>query len=122
MPAFIIGTIRVTDAEAWQDYVQRVGATFERHGGRVLLRGAITRELAGQPHGDRVVVAEFADLDALMRWHESPEYQSLIALRDAGAEVVLTAYQTSAIAADMRSADVRRARRKVALHPPPTQG
>jgi uncharacterized protein (DUF1330 family) len=50
--------------------------------------------LAGQPHGDRVVVAEFADLDALMRWHESPEYQSLIALREAGAEVVLTAYQT----------------------------
>ena len=94
MPAFIVGTIRVTDAEAWQGYVQRVGATFAPHGGRVLLRGAVARELAGQPHGDRVVVAEFADLDALMRWHESPEYQSLIALRDAGAEVVLTAYQT----------------------------
>lgn len=94
MPAFIVGTIRVTDAEAWQGYVQRVGATFAPHGGRVLLRGVLARELSGQPHGDRVVIAEFADLDALMRWHESPEYQSLIALRDAGAEVVLTAYQT----------------------------
>jgi uncharacterized protein (DUF1330 family) len=94
MSAFIVGTIRVTDAEAWQGYVQRVGATFEQHGGRVLLRGALARELSGQPHGERVVVAEFADLDALMRWHESPEYQSLIAMRDAGAEVVLTAYQT----------------------------
>lgn len=94
MPAFIVGTIRVTDAEAWQGYVQRVGATFAQYGGRVLLRGGIARELAGRPHGDRVVVAEFADLDELLRWHESPEYQSLIALRDAGAEVVLTAYQT----------------------------
>lgn len=94
MPAFIVGTIRVTDPAAWQRYVERVGATFGPHDGRVLLRGALSRALAGQPHGDRVVVAEFPDLDALMRWHESPEYQSLVALRDAGAEVVLTAYQT----------------------------
>ena len=94
MPAFIVGTIRVTDPATWQRYVEGVGATFGPYGGRVLLRGALAHALAGQPHGDRVVVAEFPDLDALMRWHESPEYQSLIALRDAGAEVVLAAYQT----------------------------
>ncbi len=94
MPAFIVGTIRVADAGSWQGYVERVGATFARHGGRVLLRGEIARKLAGDPHGDRVVVAEFADLDALLRWHDSPDYQALLALRDAGAEVVLTAYQT----------------------------
>jgi uncharacterized protein (DUF1330 family) len=39
------------------------------------------------------VVAEFADMTALRAWHDSPEYQALIALRDAGAEVVLTAYE-----------------------------
>ena len=94
MPAFIVGTIRVTDPAAWQRYVERVGATFEPHGGRVLLRGSKARELAGTAHGERVVVAEFADLDDLQRWHASPEYQALVALRDAGAEVVLTAYQT----------------------------
>ncbi|MGE5714094.1 MAG: DUF1330 domain-containing protein [Betaproteobacteria bacterium] len=94
MPAFIVGTIRVTEPAAWQRYVERVGATFSPYGGRVLLRGGKVRELAGASHGERVVVAEFPDLDALMRWHESPEYQSLIALREAGAEVVLTAYQT----------------------------
>ncbi len=44
--------------------------------------------------GERVVVAEFSDLDALLRWHDSAEYQALIALREAGAEVVLTAYRT----------------------------
>ncbi len=94
MRAFIVGTIRVTDPAAWQKYVERVGATFAPHGGHVLLRGAKVRGLAGESHGERVVVAEFADLDALQRWHDSPDYQSLIALRDAGAEVVLTAYQT----------------------------
>jgi uncharacterized protein (DUF1330 family) len=94
MPAFIVGTIRVTDPAAWQRYVERVGATFAPHGGRVLLRGGKAQQLAGVAHGERVVVAEFPDLEALQRWHESPEYQALIATRDAGAEVVLTAYQT----------------------------
>jgi len=94
MRAFIVGTVRVTDPAAWQRYVERVGATFGPHDGRVLLRGSKARELAGSAHGERVVVAEFPDLEALQRWHGSPEYQALIALREAGAEVVLTAYQT----------------------------
>jgi len=94
MPAFIVGTIKLTDTAAWQRYVDQVGATFGPHGGHVLLRGAKVRDLARQAHGERVVVAEFADVEALLRWHDSAEYQSLVALREAGAEVVLTAYQT----------------------------
>lgn len=94
MPAAIVGTIRVTEPEAWQRYVERVGATFAPYGGRVLLRGVKAQEFAGSAHGERVVVAEFPDLEALLRWHASPEYQSLIRLRDSGAEVVLTAYET----------------------------
>jgi uncharacterized protein (DUF1330 family) len=94
MRAFIVGTIRVTDPGAWQCYVERVGATFAPHSGSVLLRGSKARELAGSAHGERVVVAEFADIESLMRWHDSAEYQALVALREAGADVVLTAYQT----------------------------
>jgi len=93
MRAFIVGTIRVTDTDAWQRYVDRVGATFGPHGGRVLMRGVKAADLAGEGHGERVVIAEFPDLASLQRWHASPEYQALVALRNAGAEVVLTAYQ-----------------------------
>jgi uncharacterized protein (DUF1330 family) len=93
MPAFIVGTIRVHDPDQWQRYVERVGGTFGPHGGRVLLRGAKAAELAGTAHGERVVVVEFPDMASLQRWHNSPEYQALVALRSAGAEVVLTAYQ-----------------------------
>jgi uncharacterized protein (DUF1330 family) len=92
MPAYIIGTITVRDPEAWQAYVARVGATFGPFDGRVLFRGKKEAALSGTTHGDRVVVAEFPDLDSLRRWHESPQYQALIALRNQGAEVVLTAY------------------------------
>jgi uncharacterized protein (DUF1330 family) len=92
MPAYIIGTIRIRDREAWQAYVARVGATFIPFNGRVILRGEKTIQLSGAAHGERVVVAEFPDLESLTRWHASAQYQELIPLRDRGAEVVLTAY------------------------------
>ena len=41
----------------------------------------------------RQYVARFADLAALRRWHDSPEYQALVPLRMAAADVVLTAYE-----------------------------
>jgi len=94
MPAYLVGTIRITDDSRWQQYVKRVGATFTAQGGKVLFRAVSAAQLNGQAHGDRIVVAEFADLQALKRWHDSAEYQDLIALREAGADVVLTAYET----------------------------
>ncbi len=93
MPAYLIGTIRINDAARWQQYVDRVGATFAAHGGCVLLRAHKAVALNGQAHGEQVVVAEFESMDSLMQWHGSSEYQQLIALRDGGADVVLTAYQ-----------------------------
>lgn len=93
MAAYLIGTIRVTDPITWQRYVERVGATFPPHGGRVMFRGAKAGQLNLSAHGERVVVAEFPDMAALRAWHDSPEYQALVALREAGAQVVLTAYE-----------------------------
>lgn len=94
MPAYLIGTIRVVDPQRWQEYVDCVGATFSQHGGRVMFRGVKDVQLSGAAHGESVVVAEFADAAALKRWHDSADYQQLIAVRDAAAEVVLTAYRS----------------------------
>ena len=93
MAAYLVGQIRVTDPAAWQRYVERVGATFPPHGGEVLFRGMKAVELARSAHGERIVVARFATMAALRAWHDSAEYQALVALREAGAEVVLTAYE-----------------------------
>jgi len=94
MPAYLVGTIRVTDADAWGRYVAQVAATFAPFNGRMLFRGgAPPIALAGAVHGDRIVVVEFPDMYSLRRWHDSPEYQALVPLREAGAEVVLTGYQ-----------------------------
>ncbi len=93
MSAWIVGTIHVRDEALWTRYVAGVGETFRQYGGEVLMRAARAVPLAGQPHGQRVVVVRFADMAALRRWHDSTEYQALVPVRDAAADVVLTAYQ-----------------------------
>lgn len=93
MAAYIVGTIAVRDEALWARYLAGVAETFGRYGGVVLFRGVAPRPLAGRAHGERVVAARFDDMAALRRWFDSPEYQALIPLRDAAADVVLTAYQ-----------------------------
>lgn len=92
MAAYLVGTIRIKDAARWQQYVDRVGVTFAPHGGRVLFRAGAAAALNGIAHGERIVAVHFPDLAALMAWHDSPAYQSLVALRDAAADVILAAY------------------------------
>ena len=93
MAALLVGTIRVNHPALWRQYVERVGATIAQYDGVALGRGVKALELAGHAHGERMVVARFTDLAALRRWHDSPEYQALVPLRMAAADVVLTAYE-----------------------------
>ena len=94
MPGYVVGTIRVTDPGHWQSYVERVGSTFGAHGGKVVFRGRKGAALSGDAHGETIVIVEFPDAHAARRWHDSPEYQLLVARRDSGADVVLTIYET----------------------------
>jgi uncharacterized protein (DUF1330 family) len=64
MPAYVVGTIRVVDPARWQQYLERVGATFGPHGGTVLFRGQHAEDFNGESHGERIVAIEFPDLDA----------------------------------------------------------
>jgi uncharacterized protein (DUF1330 family) len=93
MPAYIVGTITIRDEALWARYVAGVAETFGRYDGELIFRAAAALPLSGRAHGERVVVARFASLAALRRWFDSPEYQALIPLRDAAADVVLTAYE-----------------------------
>ncbi|MFO0115520.1 MAG: DUF1330 domain-containing protein [Betaproteobacteria bacterium] len=94
MPAYYVGTIQVTNVEIWQQYVSQVGATIEAYGGEVMFRG--TRDSGPLPavrSGSRlIVVLRFVDEAAASRWHESADYQRLVPVRDAGAEVSLMLY------------------------------
>ena len=93
MAAYLVGHITVRDPGKWQEYLGRVGATISAGGGEVLFRGEMKQELSRSAPGRLIVAVRFPDLDALRRWHASLAYQSLIPIRDAAADVVLSAYE-----------------------------
>jgi uncharacterized protein (DUF1330 family) len=93
MPAYVIGQIHVRDAARWQEYVSQVGGTIAQYGGEVQFRAQRATVFSGEYPFERAVVIKFVDLAAAERWHESPEYQRLVPIRDAAADVTLVSYQ-----------------------------
>ena len=95
--AYFIGLIRVKDMVAWREYVGQVAATIHLYGGEVMFRGANGQMMAGHQFAaaiplEQVVTLQFSNEADAMRWHDSPEYQRLIPIRDRGANVVLSLF------------------------------
>ena len=93
MAAYLIADVDVHDPAQYDEYRKQVRATIEQYGGAVLFRGALDGVFSGRADHDQIVALQFADLAAAKRWHDSPAYQSLVAIRDLGAEVSLILYQ-----------------------------
>jgi uncharacterized protein (DUF1330 family) len=88
MAAYIIAEHQITDPAKFEEYRTKVGPMIAKHGGRYLTKAGshviLEKEKAvWQP--ERVVIIEFPDMAALNAWYQSPEYQPLIALRQAAA-------------------------------------
>jgi uncharacterized protein (DUF1330 family) len=84
MAAYWIGEHKITDLAKFEDYIEKVMPLIERFGGRYLTKPGSHRILEnGYWEPDRVVIVEFPNMAALEAWYASPEYQPLIALRQA---------------------------------------
>jgi uncharacterized protein (DUF1330 family) len=97
MPAYLVGHISVKNDDLWQKYVKGVGESLSPFESRIVFRGKLVSILAGKHEYDTVVVIEFSDHTALNDWFRSETYQSLIPIRDAAADVVITTYETPSI-------------------------
>jgi len=93
MSAYIIGHITIKDDAKWAEYRDKVGATIAAWSGELVFRGKKLQVLNGNHPATDTVVARFPDKEALLGWHDSPEYQALIPIRDAGADVTLISYE-----------------------------
>ena len=93
MSAYLVGHISVKNNELWQQYVTGVQESLSSFESKILFRGQLVSVLAGEHEHDLVVVIEFPDLPTLNDWYYSAKYQSLIALRDKAADVVITTYE-----------------------------
>jgi uncharacterized protein (DUF1330 family) len=84
--AYVIGEVEVTDASAYEPYKPLAAASIAAHGGTYLVRGGTTESLEGQPATGRVVVLEFADLEAARAWYRSAQYQEALPIRQAASK------------------------------------
>ena len=92
MPAYVIANIDVPDPEGSEGSKALSTESASRYGGRFVARGGATVVLEGDWAPKRLVVLEFADLDAVRRWYDSPEYREARAIRErtASTQMVVT--------------------------------
>jgi uncharacterized protein (DUF1330 family) len=92
MPAYVIAEIDVHDPEQYGAYTAAVPATLAAHGGRLVARSEAPTTLEGDWEPERLVLLEFADVDAAKRWYASSEYTQARGLREGAATLRLVAF------------------------------
>ena len=86
MAAYIIANVDVKDPDAYQNYTAQTPGLVEKFGGKFIVRGGDFEMLEGQLPLTRVVVIEFADVDAARKFYHSPEYQEVLKIRVSATE------------------------------------
>lgn len=83
MPAYITVNFSPTDEDKLRQYVAAVPATLAKYSGEFLVKG-ICETLSGNIHYEMQVILVFPTREQATGWYHSPDYQTLIPLRDAG--------------------------------------
>jgi uncharacterized protein (DUF1330 family) len=82
VPAFVVVDVDRTDPERAARYSEMSGPSVERHGGRFLARGGALTVLEGHWEPNRLVVIEFASVDAARAWYDSDDYREARTVRE----------------------------------------
>lgn len=83
--AYIIAHVTVSDPEAYKLYQQANAAPFAKYGAKFLVRGGAQNVVEGEMR-PRSVILEFASLQDATDCYNSPEYQSIIPLRQGASD------------------------------------
>ena len=94
MSALMIANINIKDQAKFEEYIAKTRNLAALYGAELVYRGKTGRVLAGgeNDHG-LVIIVKFPSLDKINEWFDSDDYQALVPLRQAGAEMKMTAYQ-----------------------------
>lgn len=85
MPAYLVTHMKVSDPRKYQEYTRLAPAALAASGGRMIARGEAEIIEGTWPDG-RVVIIEFATLEAAHAFHESALYQSAAEARRGATE------------------------------------
>jgi uncharacterized protein (DUF1330 family) len=94
MATLMSATVQVKNPEKLKVYVSQVGATMAPHGGKMVARGKVAKQLSGEVKHQIEAIFEFPSADAIDAWYESDAYQALIPNRDEAAYVTIVVLDT----------------------------
>lgn len=88
MPAYIVGRLKVWDPSWAPEYLPKVTALIESHGGRFLVRGGEPERIEGTADTPQAaIVIEFPTREAAMAFWNDPAFVPLVALRNTGSRL-----------------------------------
>ena len=77
MSAYVIVDSEITDQAVFNDYLERVPAVVQAHGGKYLVRGGAIEIVQGDWTPRRLVVMEFETVEQARTWQNSADYAEL---------------------------------------------
>lgn len=83
MSAYLVIEGIVRDRETLDRYASQAIPLIRQFGGEVVAFGPWGL-LAGEPAYDNGMIVRFPDKDTVLAWYNSPAYQALLDIRDAG--------------------------------------
>ncbi len=87
MAVYVTGQITITNPSWVDDYIPKVQAMVEAHGGRYLARALEVEKLEGPGEAPTVaVILEFPTKEQAKRWHDSATYAPFRQARQAGSD------------------------------------
>ncbi|HEV7277188.1 MAG TPA: DUF1330 domain-containing protein [Devosiaceae bacterium] len=84
-PGYVVVELKVTDAAAFEEYVEKAPPTIEQYGGRFVVLAANAQTVEGAEPDGFVTVIRFDSVQAAQDWLTSPEYSAVKGLRHASA-------------------------------------
>ena len=81
MSAYVITDVEVTDASLYGQFLEKVTATIEGHGGKFVARGGALDVISGDWTPKRIALLEFGSVEQAHAWLSSPEYTALDDIR-----------------------------------------
>lgn len=80
-PAYYVAEFEPTNMETMKPYSEKVESTFTPYSGRYVVRGGSPDVKEGFGAQGRLVIIKFDSLEQAEAWHNSPEYQAIIPIR-----------------------------------------
>ena len=81
MAACVITGVVITDSALYGEFLEKVTATVESHGGKFVARGGAVDVILGDWKPNRVALLKFGSVEQTKTWLSSPEYTALDEIR-----------------------------------------